>query len=1124
MFALLAVGLTACKEENDAEVTYKGTVVNTVDSNPFPNLEVKVTDGEHINQTVHTDDAGFFSLLVRFNEINSKYYLLIGDSSTVPVRKDFKGFGQSEIDLGVIEVEGPKPPVVKTIEPTDITANGATTGGEVTDDGRASVTKRGICYSTEEYPTIEKTTTINGNGKGTFQTILSELEHNTTYYIRAYATNRIGTTYGEQYSFTTTSGEAVVTTDSVTAITATSARCSGTVTGDGGFPVIARGICWAKTPDPTTLDEIAMEGSGKGSFICAMRNLEADQTYYVRAYATNQTGTSYGEQIKFQTLDGLPVVKLDSTAGITATGATVYATVVSDCGIAVSARGVCWSTTQYPTIDNDHTTTGKGLGSFTSKMTNLEYGTTYYVRAYATNATETAYSEQVVINTLSGAATVITNDVTNITAISATCGGNITNDGSLTITARGIAYSTTQYPTIEGTHTTDGKGTGSFTSTMTNLKDETTYYVRAYATNAAGTTYGEQKTFKTKNGMPSVTTGETSNLTAQSVICKGNVTGDGGVAVTARGICYGTAQYPTIEGLHTTVGSGKGEFTSTLSNLTPSAIYYIRAYATNNLGTAYGEQISITTESGLPVLTTSISTATATTFTAGGSVTSNGGYSVTARGICYSTTNAEPTLTDLTVASGSGNGDFSATASGLSANTKYYVRAYATNSIGTAYGDVKTITTKDGKATLTTTAVTNITALTATSGVSVTDAGGATLKSCGICWATTQNPTLTNSHVEGGKATGKYSCNMTELSPNTTYYVRAYATTDITTVYGNQVSFTTTSGLPVVTTTTATATSTTITTGGSISSDGGYNITARGVCYSKTNANPTLADAYTTDGSGTGSYSSTITNVSVSTNYYVRAYATNSIGTAYAQTVTVTTGDGLPTVITTVIGENVTETTAVSGGQVTDDGGYTITARGVCWSTLPYPTISDSKTNNGSGTGYFSSSITNINLTGSNVYYVRAYATNANGTTYGEQVKVNKENLDYKNLPTVMYGGYIYKIYDGLGVVSDHQSAKQACEDLMFAGYNDWFMPSSTEVEGFLSAKGLLNVYSVNKSTLNFEGINCMWIEQLYNYCYMIWYHDYEEKYYWCLVKAYYFPSVSYNPRAVAVRKYLADS
>ena len=90
----------------------------------------------------------------------------------------------------------------------------------------------------------------------------------------------------------------------------------------------------------------------------------------------------------------------------------------------------------------------------------------------------------------------------------------------------------------------------------------------------------------------------------------------------------------------------------------------------------------------------------------------------------------------------------------------------------------------------------------------------------------------------------------------------------------------------------------------------------------------------------------------------------------------------LPTVTTKSV-SNITETSAVCGGSVNSDGGSTVTAKGVCWSTSQNPTIDDSKTNSGSGSGSYTSNITG--LAGNTTYYVRAYATNSKGTSYGEQ-------------------------------------------------------------------------------------------------------------------------------------------
>ncbi|MBR3558997.1 MAG: hypothetical protein IKN78_09020, partial [Bacteroidales bacterium] len=93
--------------------------------------------------------------------------------------------------------------------------------------------------------------------------------------------------------------------------------------------------------------------------------------------------------------------------------------------------------------------------------------------------------------------TVTTNTVSNITPTTATSGGNIIADGGASVTARGVCWSTSQNPTVNGSHTADGSGMGSFSSSISGLTANTTYYVRAYATNSAGTAYGETVAFTT---------------------------------------------------------------------------------------------------------------------------------------------------------------------------------------------------------------------------------------------------------------------------------------------------------------------------------------------------------------------------------------------------------------------------------------------------------------------------------------------------------------------------------------------------------------------------------------------------------------------------------------------------
>ena len=199
---------------------------------------------------------------------------------------------------------------------------------------------------------------------------------------------------------------------------------------------------------------------------------------------------------------------------------------------------------------------------------------------------------------------VTTMAVSNIMDVSATSGGEVTI-GSSWVTSRGVCWSSNPNPTIADSHTTNGNGYGSFTSNMTGLTPSTTYYVRAYANSTSGTIYGNEVSFTTNTSViPTVTTSVATNITDISATCGGEVIADGGAAVTARGVCWSHTQNPTIEDSHTTNGSGLGSFTSDIQWLMPSTRYYMRAYATNNAGTSYGEEVSIFTqaefEQGLP--------------------------------------------------------------------------------------------------------------------------------------------------------------------------------------------------------------------------------------------------------------------------------------------------------------------------------------------------------------------------------------------------------------------------------------------------------------------------------------------------------------------------------------------
>ncbi len=290
-------------------------------------------------------------------------------------------------------------PAVSTAS-VEVTLNTAVVEGVVISEGGAEVTARGVCWSTSHKPTISYLKTEDGVGSGAFFSNLNDLLPNTTYYVRAYATNIEGTSYGNEVTFSTGPASlATLTTSAVVSITATTAVSGGNIT-NGGDQATTRGVCWSIVQNPTTADKMTIDGIGSGVFTSILTGLRPNTTYYIRAYATNSAGTNYGNEITFITSPGIPPTL--TTLFVEAT--TITAVVggnITDIGDAgeIIGRGVCWSTSQLPTIDNENLSNGSGSGSFTINLTFLSPNTTYYVRAYAINGIDIFYGDQISFTT-----------------------------------------------------------------------------------------------------------------------------------------------------------------------------------------------------------------------------------------------------------------------------------------------------------------------------------------------------------------------------------------------------------------------------------------------------------------------------------------------------------------------------------------------------------------------------------------------------------------------------------------------------------------------------------------------------------------------------------------------------
>ena len=205
-------------------------------------------------------------------------------------------------------------PNLTTLSVTDVSEATASGGGHVTYDGGSFVSERGVCWGTYDYPTLSNNKTIMGNDTGRFTGLITGLVKNTKYYLRAYAINTKGVTYGNQVSFTTVELLYIpkLTTLMASNITENSATSGGHITYGGIYYINNRGICWSTHKTPTMADYTYPDGVDTGRFESQIGGLTEKTTYYVRAYAQNSKGIAYGNEVSFTT-PAKPVIALGET-------------------------------------------------------------------------------------------------------------------------------------------------------------------------------------------------------------------------------------------------------------------------------------------------------------------------------------------------------------------------------------------------------------------------------------------------------------------------------------------------------------------------------------------------------------------------------------------------------------------------------------------------------------------------------------------------------------------------------------------------------------------------------------------------------------------------------------------
>lgn len=474
---------------------------------------------------------------------------------------------------------------------SNVTGTTATIGAEFVDLS-ANVTAFGHCYATTSTPTISDSKTTNSGTakKGAFSSNLTGLSPNTTYFVRAYAMDNGKAVYSDkEISFTTLEAKYINITAPVAAdnwTKGTTQNITWTDNIDENVDIIlmlGESIVW----------NIAEDTPNSGTYSWKIDESLAIDVNFIIIVRSVTDASLKGQSEAFEISETLKItINTPNTGDNWQKGSSQNITWTDNISENVNIE-LFKGGTRHSDIKLN--TASDGTESWTVPTVALDADNNYTIKISSVDDESiTDESDHFGISDVAPESpTVVTGLISNIQYTTVSCGGEVTNEGSETVTERGICWSTSQNPTTADSKKSSGDGIGTFSVDITGLTENTTYYVRAYATNSVNTSYGEQKTFKTEDPPVVVTNTFTPDYITASG--GGTVTNIGSIGVTTRGVCWGTSQNPTVADNRTIDGSGIGSFSSNLSNLDIDVTYYVRAYATNILGTVYGNDFSFTT-------------------------------------------------------------------------------------------------------------------------------------------------------------------------------------------------------------------------------------------------------------------------------------------------------------------------------------------------------------------------------------------------------------------------------------------------------------------------------------------------------------------------------------------------
>jgi hypothetical protein len=491
--------------------------------------------------------------------------------------------------------EGVTTPAVKTVSiQVDKNNNIATANGEVTSEGASAVTKRGFVWSTVANPTVSDALSSNQFGPGVFTQQISGLNLGATYYLRAYATNANGTTYGNQIDFKSLSA-GKFTSISFDSLSFKSVKINVNIESLGDISIKSLGVCYSKTGTPSIKSDsttILHSNITDKSFSVGIKNITVNTKYFIRAFINTNLGAFYSDEItittKQYTQGTFGDIIISSLSNLSA-DAKVNISTLGDAPI--NSMGLSFSTTNDPVFKTDSSTlihSNKTDQIFTLALRNIKENTKYYVRAFINSDAGIAYSNSFYFTTLGRPTIANINPSSYIGRNNAIIDSYVTSENGGQVTENGFLLGTVKY-------VVPVNGSLKMNYELTSLIGNTNYTAYAFATNKYGTGLSQPFNFLTGPTEPVLNTGIVSDIFNNNAKSTVLVTSDGGTSITEMGICLSSKTNPTISDRLYFGSLSNMSNKILLSGLTYDSTYYIRAYAKNKVGITYGKEVVFTT-------------------------------------------------------------------------------------------------------------------------------------------------------------------------------------------------------------------------------------------------------------------------------------------------------------------------------------------------------------------------------------------------------------------------------------------------------------------------------------------------------------------------------------------------